>query len=46
MGTPKALAKPKSAILILPFLSIKTFYGLRSLWIILLEWQKSNPLRI
>jgi len=39
MGTPNALANPKSASLIAPFLSINKFWGLRSLWRILLEWQ-------
>ena len=39
IGTPKALAKPKSASLIAPPLSISKFWGLRSLWRILFEWQ-------
>ena len=40
IGTPKALASPKSAILIMPVaLSISIFCGFKSLWMILLEWQ-------
>lgn len=39
IGIPNALANPKSAIFKFPFLSIKRFWGLRSLWMILLEWQ-------
>lgn len=38
-GRPNALASPKSASLIFPFLSINKFYGLRSLCITLWAWQ-------
>ena len=39
IGIPKALASPKSAILRFPFRSTNRFWGLRSRWMILLEWQ-------
>lgn len=40
IGTPKARASPKSANFIIPVaLSIKMFWGFKSLWMILLEWQ-------
>jgi len=39
IGTPNALASPKSANFINPFLSISKFCGFRSLCKILLQWQ-------
>jgi len=39
IGIPNALANPKSANFKVPALSIKRFYGFKSLWITLLEWQ-------
>jgi len=50
IGIPKARASPKSAIFkmpilsqIIPFRSTRRFWGLRSRWMILREWQKFMP---
>ena len=46
IGIPKALARPKSASLIVPLSSINRFWGFKSLCRTLLEWQNTIPCRI
>lgn len=45
-GRPNALARPKSASLITPFLSINRFWGFKSLCITLCAWQYAVPYNI
>ena len=46
IGTPKDLARPKSATFIIPSLSINKFWGFKSRWRILFEWQKFIAINI